>query len=73
MTILGRLLLECETDADALVAKLQQAAVQASLHDPQARRRLDDMADWLEDVAEELAALGGHPRDIPDYYSEVKR
>jgi len=73
MNILRQLLMECELDADALVAKLERASVQAANFDAHARRRLDDMADWLADVADELAALAGHPRDLPDYGEEVKR
>ena len=73
MNLLQKLLMECELDADALVNKLEKASRQAELFDSHARRRLDDMADWLADVAEELASLAGHPRDVPDYHQEVKR
>lgn len=73
MNILRQLLTECELDADALVAKLERASEQAAKFDAHARRRLDDMADWLADVADELAQLAGHPRDVPDYHEEIKR
>lgn len=73
MNILQKLLTECELDADALVEKLERAAAQAHAYDAQARRRLVDMADWLADIADELASLAGHPRDVPDYYEETRR
>lgn len=73
MNRLQQLLMECELDADALVSKLDAAARLADLHDAHARRRLDDMADWLSDVGDELAALAGHPRETPDYQMETRR
>lgn len=73
MNTLHKLLTECELDADALIEKLRRAAITAQVRDAHAKRRLDDMADWLTDVAEELAALAGHPRDVPDYYEETRR
>lgn len=73
MNLLRQMLTECELDADALVEKLGRTARQAAQFDAHARRRLDAMADWLAEVSEELAALAGHPRDIPDYHEEVKR
>jgi hypothetical protein len=66
-------LYECEMDADALVDKLRATAELAGRYDPHAKRRVTDMADWLEDVAEELAALAGHPRKTPDFYAETQR
>jgi len=73
MNLLQKLLTECELDAEALLDKLARASRQAELYDAHARRRLDDMADWLHDVVEELAALAGHPRDVPDYHEEARR
>lgn len=73
MNDLRRVLTESELDADALSSKLRNAAKRASVYDPHAARRLTDMADWLDDVIDELAQLAGHPRDIPDYHAEVKR
>ena len=73
MNLLQKLLMECELDADALVAKLERASAQAAQFDAHAERRLDNMADFVADIADELAALAGHPRDVPDYHQETRR
>lgn len=73
MNLLNRWLTECEFIADSLTEKLRKAAFIAEVHDAHAHRRLTDMANWISDIGDELAALAGHPRDIPDYHDEANR
>lgn len=72
MNDLKRTITEAELDADALADKLRSAAKLAGIYDAHAARRLTDMADWIDDVIEELAQLAGHPRTVPDLRDEVR-
>ena len=72
MKHLNRLLLECELDGDALVAKLHRAARLAEVYDGPTCSQITDMAVWLTDVCDDLSRLRGAPRDVPDYHDEVR-
>ena len=73
MKQLTRLLLECELDGDALVAKLHRAARLAEVYDGPTCSQITDMAVWLDDIVDDLARMRGAPRDVPDYYEETSR
>ena len=74
MTTFERLVMECETDGAALVAKLRRlGSASQEYRDHPTTSRLYDMAQWLDDIVDDLARIGGHPRSIPDYYEEVER
>lgn len=71
MKKLKQLLMECELDGTALVAKLYEASARCEVYDPTSCSQLHDMAVWLDDVVDDLARMRGAPRDVPDYHGEA--
>ena len=74
MNTFSRWAMECEGDARALVAKLEHLTKLSLVYNDKVNTALiADMATWLDEVADDLARIGGQPRDIPNYYEEVRR